>query len=294
MKIYILGISGMLGSELFLRFSKISKYIVKGSARAKHLKFFNEFKNNIDYNVSAYNLSKIKKNIKKFKPDYVLNCIGFVKQKIKNSTKLEDVFYINSIFPKKIFKITKSLNIKLIHFSTDCVFDGSKGNYDEKSIPNARDVYGLSKYLGELNNKHVLTIRTSILGHELSSKHGLIEWFLSQKKKCNGYINVFFSGMTTFEIFNFFHNYILIKKKKNLYGLYNLSSRRISKYALLKKISKVYKKNILIKKDYNSKLDRTLNSSLVKKKTSYKSPSWNKMLNDMYKNSLIYLNNKNY
>jgi dTDP-4-dehydrorhamnose reductase len=100
--------------------------------------------------------------------------------------------------------------------------------------------------------------------------------------------------MTTVEIFNFLNNYLLTKKNKNLFGLYNLSSSKISKYALLKKISKVYKKNILIEKDYNFKLDRTLNSSLVKKKTSYKSPSWNKMLNDMYKNSLIYLNNKKY
>jgi dTDP-4-dehydrorhamnose reductase len=234
MKIYILGISGMLGSELFLRLNKIPKYIIKGSARAKHLRFFRNFKNNIDYNVSAYDLSKIKKNIKKFKPDYVINCIGFVKQKIKNSTNYSDVFYINSIFPKKIFKITKSLNIKFIHFSTDCVFNGYKGNYDEESLPNALDLYGFSKYLGELNNKHVLTLRTSIIGHELSSKHGLLDWFLSKNKKCNGYINVFFSGLTTFEIFNFLHNYLFIKKNKNLYGLYNLSSRRISKYNLLK------------------------------------------------------------
>ena len=294
MKIYILGISGMLGSELFLRFNKIPKYIIKGSARAKHLRFFRNFKNNIDYNVSAYDLNKIKKKIKKFKPDYVINCIGFVKQKIKKSTTFSDVFYINSIFPKKIFKITKTLNIKLIHFSTDCVFDGHKGNYDEKSVPNALDLYGFSKYLGELNSKHVLTLRTSIIGHELSSKHGLLEWFLSKNKKCNGYVNVFFSGLTTFEIFNFLHNFLFTKKNKNLYGLYNLSSRRISKYNLLKEISKIYKKNILIKKDYTSKLDRTLNSSLIKKKISYSTPSWKKMLSDMYKNSLIFSNNKKY
>ena len=294
MKIYILGATGMLGSELFLRFSKIQKYTTKGSIRTKYSRFLRKFQNNIDYNICAYDLNKIKKKIKKFKPDYVINCIGVIKQKINNTNNLSHIFYINSIFPKKIFEITDSLKIKLIHFSTDCVFNGHKGNYNEQSTPNARDLYGFSKYLGELNNKNVLTFRTSIIGHELSSKRGLLEWFLSKRKKCNGYMNVFFSGLTTFEIFNFFHNYLFINKNKNLCGLYNLSSSRISKYALLKEISKIYKKNILIKKDYSYKSDRTLNSTLIKKKLSYSPPSWKKMLKDMFKNSLIFSKTKNY
>jgi dTDP-4-dehydrorhamnose reductase len=285
MRVYILGITGMLGSELFLRFSDISKYDVRGSTREKHIKIFKKFNKNIDYNVSAYDLNKIKKNIKKFKPDYVINCIGFVKQKIKKKTKLSQVLYINNYFPKKIFQITKTLNIKLLHFSTDCVFDGKKGNYTEKSITNAKDLYGFSKYLGELNDKGAVTLRTSIIGHELSSKHGLLEWFLSQKKTCNGYTNSFFSGLTTYEIFNFLHNYIF-NNKKHFHGLYNLSSRRISKYNLLKKISQIYKKDILIKKYATPKIDRTLNSSLIKRKLSYICPSWKKMLLEMYRNKI--------
>jgi len=284
MKIYILGITGMLGSELFLRFSKISKYNIKGSTRAKNLKIFKKF-NNIDYNVSAYNLNNIKKKLKKFKPDYVINCIGFVKQKIINSNQTSDIFYINYIFPKKIFEITRSLKVKLIHFSSDCVFDGKKGNYTEKSTPNANDLYGFSKYLGELNNKGALTIRTSIIGHELSSNHGLLEWFLSRDKSCKGYVNSFFSGLTTFEIFNFLHNYLFVLNK-NLYGLYNLSSYKISKYSLLKKISIIYKKNILIQKDYSKKINRTLDSSLINKKLSYLAPSWDKMLKNMRNNRI--------
>lgn len=289
MRVYILGITGMLGSELFLRFSNISKYDVRGSTRKKHIKIFEKFKNNIDYNVSAYDLDKIKKNIKKFKPDYVINCIGFVKQKINRTTKLSEVLYINNYFPKKIFQITKTLNIRLLHFSTDCVFDGKKGNYTEKSITNAKDLYGFSKYLGELNDKGAVTLRTSIIGHELSSKHGLLEWFLSQKKTCNGYTKSFFSGLTTYEIFNFLHYYIL-NKKIYIHGLYNLSSRRISKYNLLKKISKIYNKDILIKKYSTYKIDRTLNSSVIKRKLSYTCPSWNKMLFEMYRNKINFKN----
>ena len=285
MRVYILGITGMLGSELFLRFSNISRYDVRGSTRKKYIKIFEKFKNNIDYNVSAYDLDKIKKKIKKFKPDYVINCIGFVKQKINRTTKLLEVLYINNYFPKKIFQITKTLNIRLLHFSTDCVFDGKKGNYTEKSITNAKDLYGFSKYLGELNDKGVVTLRTSIIGHELSSRHGLLEWFLSQKKTCNGYTKSFFSGLTTYEIFNFLHYYIF-NKKIYIHGLYNLSSRRISKYNLLKKISQIYNKDILIKKYSTHKIDRTLNSSLIKRKLSYTCPSWNKMLLEMHRNKI--------
>jgi len=280
MKVYILGINGMLGSQLFFEFNNISKYNIRGSTRKKYIKILKKFQN-VDYNVSVYNLKKIKKKIKEFSPDYIINCIGFVKQRIKHSTKFSNIFYVNSIFPKKIFEIAKSLNAKLIHFSTDCVFDGYKGYYDEKSIQNARDLYGFSKYLGEINSKDALTLRTSVIGHELNSRQGLLEWFLS-KKSCKGYKKSFFSGLSTHEIFNFINNYLLKNRHKNIYGLYNLSSKRISKYNLLKKINDIYKKNIHIQADYDNKIDRTLNSDLIKKKLNYKPPSWNKMLKEMY------------
>jgi dTDP-4-dehydrorhamnose reductase len=288
MKIYILGINGMLGSELFYRFNKNTKINARGCTRSNYINNFSTFYDKIDYKVSAYDLKTIKSKIKIFQPNYVINCIGLIKQKIKKSVKISDVFYINSIFPKEIYKITKLLNIKLIHFSTDCVFDGKKGNYNENSISNATDLYGFSKYLGELKGNKVITFRTSIIGHEMSSKHGLLEWFLS-KKKCLGYTHSFFSGFTTFEIFNFIRKYINIKNQK-VFGLYNLSSSQISKYSLLKIIAKIYKKKISIKKDSTVRVNRVLNSSLIKKKLSYRSPSWKKMITDMNKNKINFLN----
>jgi dTDP-4-dehydrorhamnose reductase len=155
-------------------------------------------------------------------------------------------------------------------------------------MPNATDLYGFSKYLGELKGNKVITFRTSIIGHEMSSKHGLLEWFLS-KKKCLGYTHSFFSGFTTFEIFNFIKKYINIKNQK-VFGLYNLSSFKISKYSLLKIIAKIYKKKISIKKDSTVRVNRVLNSSLIKKKLSYRSPSWKKMITDMHKKKINFLN----
>jgi dTDP-4-dehydrorhamnose reductase len=281
MRIYILGITGMLGAELFYRFSQLTEHKIRGCTRKKPENFFLKNNKMIDFNVSVKNLKKLKKKIYDFNPDYIINCVGYVKQKISKKTNKNEVIFVNSIFPKELLLLIKNLNARIIHFSTDCVFDGKMGNYNDRSKPNAKDLYGRSKYLGELNHPKVITIRTSIIGHEISTKNGLLEWFLSKKNKCQGYANSFFSGLTTFEIFNFINNYLF---KKNISGIYNLSSKKISKYYLLKMIAKIYKKKIIIKKNFSKKIDRSLNSKLIKEKLKYKSPSWKKMLETMYAN----------
>ncbi len=279
--------TGLLGSELFLRFITESKYSIRGSTRLPTLNKFKtlaRYADHIDYDLNINNLKDIKNKIKKFKPDYVFNCIGFVKQKITKFTKKSEVFYVNSFFPRKLYIIANELNIKLIHFSSDCVFDGKTGNYSEKSKPNAVDLYGFSKYLGELNEKNAITIRTSIIGHEINGKFGLIEWFLAQKKECLGFINSYFSGLTSFEIYNFINNYLL--QNKNISGLFNLSSDKISKYKLLKIVAFIYKKKITIKKYKKFRVNRTLNSKFIKNKLFYRNPSWPQMIQDMYLNKL--------
>jgi dTDP-4-dehydrorhamnose reductase len=292
MKIYILGITGLLGSEFFVRFIESNKYLVKGSTRLKSVnnyKIFHKYKNKIDFGVNTQNLITIEQNLKKFKPDYVINCIGWVKQKISEHAKSSEVFYINSVFPKKLYIVTQRLNAKLIHFSTDCVFDGKAGNYSEKNVPNARDLYGFSKYLGELSGNNVVTIRTSVIGHEINGKFGLLEWFLKKKKQCLGFAYSYFSGLTSFEIYNFVDNYLFKNIKIN--GLIHLSSTKISKLRLLKIIAKIYGKKILIKKSFKIKINRTLDNTFVKKKLSYKSPSWNQMIKIMYLNRVKDLKN---
>ena len=226
-------------------------------------------------------LQLLKRNIKKFKPNIIINCIGIIKQKIRSIENERNTFFINSVFPHELHKISKDTKARLIHFSTDCVFDGKMGNYSEKQEPNALDLYGLSKKIGEIDSKNVLTLRTSIIGRELTNKKGLFEWFMSQEKKCQGFANWYFSGFPTYEIFN-----ILLKiiNKKNLSGIYHLSSHKISKYDLLKLINKVYQKKIKIFKNKKIKIDRSLNSKRLKKLLNYKSPSWEKLILEMYKN----------
>jgi len=280
MKIYILGISGMLGSKLFQEFLK-KNYKVRGYSRTVPKKFL-KYKTKIDSNINIENITKLKKKIIKFRPKFIINCIGVIKQKIIKSDE-KKIFYINSVLPHEINKISKIINSRLIHFSTDCVFDGKKGNYNENDLPNADDIYGMSKAFGEVNSNNALTIRTSIIGHELGSKNSLLEWFLHlDKKECYGFTDAYFSGLPTIEIFNFIEKFIIKNKKIN--GIYNLSASKISKYSLLKKISKIYSKKIKIIKNNDLKIDRSLNSKKIKKLINYKSPSWDNLIKNMYIN----------
>ena len=270
----------MLGSKLFQEFLK-KKYEVRGSLRTIPKKFLIH-KSNIDSDIDVQNIFKLKKKILKFNPDFIINCTGVIKQKVDQFEE-KNIFYINSVFPHELYKISNMINSKLIHFSTDCVFDGKKGNYNEKSVSNASDIYGISKFLGELNFKNSLTIRTSIIGHELNSKNSLLEWFLHLKKnQCYGFVSAYFSGMPTIEIFNFLEKFILRNKK--ICGVYNLSSSKISKYDLLKKISNIYSKKIKKIKSKKLKIDRSLNSNKIKKLVNYKSPSWDDLIKNMYIN----------
>ncbi len=282
-KILILGANGMLGHVLFNNFSKNNNYITKGTLRnKKYKKYFKEkYRKNLTTNLDITDISKLKKMIDSFKPDILINCIGIIKQKKK--INYENMIKINSLLPRKLCEITALYKTKLILISTDCVFLGLKGNYKETDLTDAKDIYGISKILGEYTNKNSLVLRTSIIGHELDSRNGLLEWFLAQKKYVNGYKNVYFSGVTTLELFKILNKYII---KSNLSGIYHIGSRKINKFDLLKIISKIYNKNIDIRPAYNEKLNRSLNFKKFKLQTGYINNKWIDMIKDMYQNKI--------
>ena len=203
-----------------------------------------------------------------------------MKQLIKKNNYSE-IVRVNSFLPHYLSELANSQNkTRFIHFSTDCVFSGSKGNYSENDIPDASDIYGRSKLLGELNNPNSLTLRTSIIGHELQTTYSLLDWFLNKKKFVKGYKDAIFSGLTALEISKFLDKYIIPNKKIN--GIYNLSGKSISKFDLLNIVKRVYKKEIKIMIDKKVKINRSLNSNLLKKLTGYKPPNWNKLIQEMY------------
>ena len=282
-KILILGANGMLGHVLFNNFSKNNNYFTKGTLRnKKYKKYFKQiYRNDLITNLDVTDISKLKKVISSFKPDILINCIGIIKQKKK--INYENMIKINSLLPRKLYEICEIYKTKLILISTDCVFLGLKGNYKESDLTDAKDIYGISKILGEYTNKNSLVLRTSIIGHELSSRNGLLEWFLSQKEHVSGYKNVYFSGVTPFELFKILDKYII---RSNLSGIYHIGAKKINKFDLLKIISKIYKKNIDIKPSYNEKLNRSLNFKKFKLQTGYINNKWIDMIKDMYQNKI--------
>ena len=281
MKILILGANGMLGSRISKTFSKSKHKVFATLRKRKFIKLKNiKFK----YNVDVTKKTKIKNLLLKIRPDVVINCTGFIKQRDKNNLRKKSMYYMNTTFPIFLDLMSKKLNFYNIHFSTDCVFDGKKKLYTEKSKMNAKDDYGKSKILAEKKIMHnTLVIRTSIIGHELNKlKYGLLEWFLNSGSKVEGYSKVFFSGLTTNELSKIIKK--IIDKKMFFTGIYNISSKRISKYNLLEIINSIYKMRKTIIKNKKIKIDRSLNSNLFKKKFRIKINSWKRQILEMKRN----------
>lgn len=212
------------------------------------------------------------------RPDVVINCAGVIKHSDEAKDYLK-VLLLNTVLPHCLARLSANLNARLIHFSTDCVFTGSKGNYEEIDFPDALDLYGRSKLLGEVNYSNTITLRTSLIGHELNKAKNLVEWFLCQNGEIKGYDKVIFSGLPTLEIAKVIDEYIIPNIK--LEGLYHLSSQPISKYKLLLLIKDIYNKNINIVKDDSIKINRSLNPLRFYKATGYVFKPWSIMIKEM-------------
>lgn len=279
-KILILGITGMLGHISFIHLNKNYKLDVYGVCSKKNKKLIIKEKplyfliDKIFFSDDLFeSCSKI---FKKINPDYVINCIGIVKQS-SNINDINNTYLINSIFPNFLSASSKIFNFKLFNVSTDCVFNGKKGNYTEKDSPNAEDLYGISKIKGEINNcKNTITLRTSIIGPEIKLSKGLFGWFKYEEGLIQGYKNAYFSGLTTLELSSIFEKLIFIDKK--ISGLFHISSKKISKFDLLNLINQIYNLNKQITPNTTFELDRSLNSNKFKKLTKIKINNWSNML----------------
>jgi len=279
MKILILGINGMLGSTLFFHLSQNKKNDIFGTTRNKVLLRSFKNKNNIFCGVDATEFSTFRSIIEKSKPDLIINCIGVIKQKL-NDINLTNMTLINTDFPKYLNDICKNFNMRMIHISTDCVFSGNTGMYNELSVPDPIDEYGLSKLKGEVvDSKNTLTLRMSIVGHEMTTNYSLLDWFLSQKSSVTGYSKAIFSGLTTLELSSIIEKYVI---NSDMSGLYHIGNSPIDKMLFLKIVAKHYKKSIQILDSSQFKINRSLDSSFFTNQTGYIKPTWDKMVMDLY------------
>ena len=213
-----------------------------------------------------------------FAPNAVVNAVGIVKQRADAKNSVISI-EVNSLLPHRLGDLCAKTDTRLVHMSTDCVFSGKKGGYREEDPPDAEDLYGRSKLLGEVSGRRCLTIRTSIIGRELDRKTGLLEWFLAQRGTVKGYRNAIFSGFTTIEMARIIESVLVRQEAAS--GLYHVSSEPISKRDLLVLIRDRVGLETNIVPDDGFRCDRSLDSSRFRSAFGYRPPSWVEMIDEL-------------
>ena len=213
-----------------------------------------------------------------FQPQTIINAVGIIKQRPGAKESIPSI-EINSLFPHRLAVLCDDVGSRMLHLSTDCVFSGKKGMYREEDVPDAEDLYGRSKLLGEVDNPNCLTMRTSMIGRELSRKQSLLEWFLAQERKIKGFKRAIFSGFTTIELSRIIEKIIVDYPEAG--GLYHVSAEPISKFDLLSSVKNRLKLPTEIEPDEDFICDRSLDSTKFRQAFDYSPPSWKDMVDEL-------------
>jgi dTDP-4-dehydrorhamnose reductase len=286
MRILILGGAGMLGHRLWMNLNQVHETWVTVHGEASELPDIPEFPPRyILPHVDALRFDQVIRAVSSVRPDWVINCIGLIKQRAQVLDPLASIS-LNALFPHQLSLVCQMVQARMIHLSTDCVFSGKKGQYVEQDASDAEDLYGRTKFLGEVAYPHAVTVRTSMIGRELRTRYGLVEWFLAQKSAIKGYRKAIFCGFTTDELSHILLHYVL--PRPELSGIYHVSSEPISKYDLLMLVKKSFGLSIDILPEEEPIVDRSLDSTRFRRATGYQPPTWRKMIDKLKENSRIY------
>ena len=264
-KILLFGATGMAGHLIYLKLKEIGIYEIVSVV----------YRNKLTTNCLVLDVTRkdeVLALVRRERPDYIINAVGVL---IKNSLEHPDnAIFLNAYFPHLLARVSDEVGAKLIHISTDCVFSGKKGSYAENDLRDADDIYGKSKGLGEVITKNHLTLRTSIIGPEIKSEgEGLFHWFMNQRGSINGFVNAFWSGITTLQL----SKAIILVLQKNLCGLIHVTNGiKISKYDLLKLFIELWKREDLSLEVFEGKfVDKSLK---VSTQFNFKIPGYKDML----------------
>ena len=284
MRLLILGGSGMLGHQLWRGF------------HAQHDTWVTLRRPVADF--AAHNLfdeakaiqfdditddTALERALGQAKPEAVINCVGLIKQRDEASDEALTL-RVNAEFPHRLAKRCGEAGARLIHFSTDCIFAGTKGNYTESDPSDAADLYGQSKHQGEVADAHSVTLRTSVIGHELGTNLALLDWFLSQRfQAINGYTKAIYSGFTTLEMARIVDR--ILTQHTDLSGVWHVASEPISKFGLLQLCREKLGWEGVIEPNDEFVCDRSLNGDRFNEATGYTPPSWEAMISELTQQS---------
>ena len=286
MRVLVIGVTGMLGHTVFRELDKSVGIEAWGTMRSPTNSncIASSCGDRLLTGIDVLEHDSLVNAFQQVRPDAVINCVGVIKQKNAADDPVT-VLPLNSIFPHRLARLCEQATARLIHISTDCVYTGQQGMYTEGQAPDARDLYGLSKFLGEVTgHDYAVTLRTSIIGHELESRLSLVDWFLGQSGSVRGYKNAIFSGLPTVELANVIRDFIL--PSPELKGLYHVSAEPIDKLSLLTIVATEYGKTIEILPDEEVCIDRSLDSSRFRETTGYNPPQWPRLIKLMHENIL--------
>lgn len=280
LNILVLGASGMLGAALFSTLPKVkAHYHLFGTHRENSVTPVTNERMTLLPLADIFDASALRDILKSNDIHVVINAIGLIKQ-IGQTLTQADYVRMNSWLPHFVSELCDEVGARFIEVSTDCVFTGAKGDYTETDTPDAKDIYGLSKLLGEVTDKpSALTIRTSIIGHESGRAASLIDWFLSTSGTTNGYSKAIFSGFPTTILARIIGEYIL--PNSELHGLYHVSAEPIDKLSLLKLVADVYEHDVEILAKAEPVIDRSLNSDRFREATGFTPLDWPTLIKEM-------------
>lgn len=284
MRILVLGVTGMLGSAVFRFFDADAEHETWGTLRnggaLRHFPVQNHLR--LLIGVDVLDQDVLVAMLAKVQPDVVINCVGLIKQLADAKDPLA-ALPINAMLPHRLARLCALSGARLIHVSTDCVFAGRKGSYRESDLSDAEDLYGKSKYIGELHDlSNAITLRTSIIGHELGGSYALVDWFLSQQGSVKGFTKAIFSGLPTVELARVMKDFVV--PHPQLSGLYHVAAEPIAKLDLLQLIAAEYSKQIDIRPDDELIIDRSLDGSRFRDATGYIAPAWPELIRRMHAN----------
>ena len=279
-RILVLGASGMMGNTIFRVLAGSAGFDTRGTVRSASAarKLPAELAERVVGGVDANSLASIANALAVVRPEIVINCIGIVKQLPEGSDPLVTI-PINALLPHQLAEQCAAAGARLVQLSSDCVFDGKGSMYREGDFASADDLYGRSKLLGEVDYPNAITLRTSTIGHELGSHHGLLEWFLAQSGAVRGFRRAIYTGLSTLEFARVIRDHVV--PRPEMHGLFHVSGDSINKYDLLGLIRETYEKRIAIEPDDAVAIDRSLDSSRFRDMTGYRPPSWPDQIREM-------------